>query len=318
MKRICSLALALLLALALPLGALAADDVVWTQDTYLYALRNVYDNATVCAGVTVTLQNWSDPQGLEIGQSLTVEPGGRITGGCLIFYAGATCTGLDLYYLAGGQETLLTRPVAELGALLGDDYQPTFWFVAETGRYVLHGNEFDADPFELPPPAEHVIVRQDIPAAGTAVESRQTVELDGRAVELAAYALLDERGYPTNYVRLRDLALLMEGTAAQFDVTWSREAGIVVAPRHFYEFEHRNGTEGNVPFSGDQPYTAWLRDTEVAGRLLPLTAFRIEYDGGGHTYYQLRDLGRALDFNVGWTRERGMFIEPDKPYTDED
>ena len=94
-----------------------------------------------------------------------------------------------------------------------------------------------------------VIGRQDIPAEGTAVESRQTVELDGRAVELAAYALLDECGYPTNYVRLRDLALLMEGTAAQFDVTWSRETGISVAPRHFYEYEHRNGTEGNVPFS---------------------------------------------------------------------
>jgi len=27
---------------------------------------------------------------------------------------------------------------------------------------------------------------------------------------------------------------------------------------------------------------------------------------------------RAPDFNVGWSAERGVFIEPNKPYTDAD
>ena len=38
-------------------------------------------------------------------------------------------------------------------------------------------------------------------------------------------------------------------------------------------------------------------------------------NGGAYTYYQLRDLGQKLGFNVGWSGERGVFIESDKPYS---
>ena len=70
-------------------------------------MRNNYDNATVKAGVTVTMKELKpDPRGLEIGRSLTVEPGGTIVGGSLIFERGATCSGLDLYYVIAGQEKL--------------------------------------------------------------------------------------------------------------------------------------------------------------------------------------------------------------------
>jgi len=61
-----------------------------------------------------------------------------------------------------------------------------------------------------------------------------------------------------------------------------------------------------------------LQDTIVNDAYLPLTAFQITWNGGGHTYYQLRDLGRALNFNVGWSAERGIFIEPGVPYSDAD
>ena len=52
-----------------------------------------------------------------------------------------------------------------------------------------------------------------------AYESGQMVELDGNTkVRMPAYALKDENGNPTNYVRLRDLASLLNGSAAEFDV----------------------------------------------------------------------------------------------------
>lgn len=150
-----------------------------------------------------------------------------------------------------------------------------------------------------------------------AYESGQTVELDGAAVWLPAYALKDANGNPTNYVRLRDIAALLHGSAAQFDVLWTAETGISVAPRTPYD--HPNGSEGNVPFSGDRAYTEYTRPTTVGGTAKSLTAFQLTDDAGGaHTYYQLRDLGRALDFNVGWSAARGIFIEPNKPYTDAD
>ena len=166
------------------------------------------------------------------------------------------------------------------------------------------------------PEISAVFVRKDIPLTGTAYASTQTVTIGDRKVTLNAYALLDEKGNPTNYVRLRDLAALLDGTEAEFDVLWSRETGITIA--NWCPYEHPNGSEGKIPFSGDQPYAAYLEDTYVDGMALPLTAFQISWEGGSHTFYQLRDLGRALNFNVGWTRERGLFIEPEKLYTDED
>ena len=158
--------------------------------------------------------------------------------------------------------------------------------------------------------------RMDIPLAGTAAESTQTVTVDGRRVTLHAYALPDGNGRPVNFVRLRDLAALLDGTEAEFDVLWSRETGVSILSGRPYS--HPNGSEGDLPFSGDQPYAAWLEDTCVDGTALPLTAFRITWEGRSHTFYPLRDLGRVLGFNVGWTRERGLFIETDRPYSDED
>ena len=170
-------------------------------------------------------------------------------------------------------------------------------------------------------PVSKNYVKIEVPASAAsqniAYESGQTIELDGAPVHLPAYALRDADGNPTNYVRLRDLAALLNAGAAQFDVLWSAETGITVAPHTPYD--HPNGSEGNVPFSGDRPYTEYIQPTGVGGELKALTAFQITDDAGGaHTYYQLRDLGRALDFNVGWSAGRGVFIEPDKPYTDAD
>ena len=177
--------------------------------------------------------------------------------------------------------------------------------------------EWPDDPEEPEEPdLSTVFVRKEIPLTGTAVASTQTVTVGDEKVTLNAYALLDEKGNPTNYVRLRDLAALLNGTEAEFDVLWSKATGITI--ENCCPYDHPNGTEGNIPFAGDQPYTAYLEDTLVDGMALPLTAFQISWEGGSHTFYQLRDLGRALNFNVGWTRERGLFIEPDALYTDAD
>ena len=57
----------------------------------------------------------------------------------------------------------------------------------------------------------------------------------------------------------------------------------------------------------------------IDGRKASLTAISLTDDcGGGYTYYQLRDLGRALGFNVGWSAQQGIFIQTDRPYSDAD
>ena len=160
------------------------------------------------------------------------------------------------------------------------------------------------------------IIRHDIPISGTAIASTQAITIGKKRVQLPAYALLDNDGNPTNYVRLRDLAQLLNGTEAQFDVTWSKETGIYILSGTAYI--HPNGTEAHIPFTGNQPFAAYLQDTTIDDEKVSLTAFQITWDGASHTFYQLRDLGKTLNFNVGWSQERGIYIETDKPYSDAD
>ncbi len=76
-------------------------------------------------------------------------------------------------------------------------------------------------------------------AAATA-QSTQTVTLNGKAVELQGYTLKADNGGDVTYVKLRDVAALLDGTSAQFNVEW-RNGAIYVAGGKAYT--SRNGTE---------------------------------------------------------------------------
>ena len=150
-----------------------------------------------------------------------------------------------------------------------------------------------------------------IPSYGTAYASTQMVEIDGRKARFEMYALKDADGNPTNYVKVRDLALALNGTAAQFSVDWDGAVNLT-AGRPYVS----NGSENFTPFSGNRSYTTPANPTYVNAAASDLIAIVLTDDeGGGYTYYQLRDLGRKLGFNVDWTGERGVFVETDKPYT---
>lgn len=63
--------------------------------------------------------------------------------------------------------------------------------------------------------------------AKTAYASTQSVKVDGVAVEFQMYALKDEKGNDTNYVKVRDVAYALNGTAAQFNVGWDGAVNLV-------------------------------------------------------------------------------------------
>ncbi len=150
-----------------------------------------------------------------------------------------------------------------------------------------------------------------IPATGTAYPSTQVVELDGKKVTFQMYALKDANGNPTNYVKVRDLALALNGSKAQFSVDWNGAVNLVAGAAY-----KANGSENSTPFVGERAYTVPTSPTNVNGSASDLQAIVLTDDNGGaYTYYQLRDLGRKLGFNVGWSGERGVFLETDKPYS---
>jgi hypothetical protein len=121
------------------------------------------------------------------------------------------------------------------------------------------------------------------------------------------YALLDANGNSTNYVKLRDLAHVLNGTAAQFAVGYSNAAGITLTSGQPYQ---DNGSEMKTPFSGDRAYTGGGQSVQVNGQSVTMTAINLLDDaGGGYNYFKLRDLGTALGFKVDWSAARGIYIE---------
>lgn len=142
-------------------------------------------------------------------------------------------------------------------------------------------------------------------APDMAYASSQAVLVDGSAVQFPCYALKDENGNDTNYIKLRDLAIILNGTAAQFEVEW--DGSISLAPGKRYS---PNGSELSGSRSGMAYYTVQTDPVKVNGQEVVLDSFVItDTHGGGSTYFRLRDLGAALGFTVDWSAETGIYIQ---------
>lgn len=124
--------------------------------------------------------------------------------------------------------------------------------------------------------------------------------LDGKPVTLNAY-LFPEGSGGTNYVMLRDVAYLLNGTAAQFEVGWTAKDGITITTGQAYT---PVGGEMQGKGDGNKPYTANASTITIGGKSVELTAYTIE----GNNYFKLRDLGTALGFGVDWDGASGTVV----------
>ena len=297
LKKVFSLTLALALSLALALPALAVDEDFVIVDSELKAYTNLDNDVVIIPDSVISIGDYAFADCLGV-TSVTIPD--SVTNIGLGAFLG--CDSLtDVYY--GGSESQWQQIAIGEG---NDD------LLNSTIHYS------DVTPAEPEQPAEPeapevptVPERPAPPATGTAYPSTQTVDLDGTKVEFQMYALRDENGNPTNYVKVRDLALALNGTAAQFNVDWDGAVNLVAGTAYV-----PNGSENSTPFSGNRSYKTPSSPTNVNGAVSDLQAIMLTDDnGGGYTYYQLRDLGRMLGFNVDWSSERGVFIETDKPYS---
>ena len=143
--------------------------------------------------------------------------------------------------------------------------------------------------------------------APTAQVSSHKVQVDGEAAAPAAYVIGG-----SNYVKLRDVAQLLNGTAAQFGVEWDGAARrIDLTDGAAYE---PVGGELAAPAAGGKQAALTEAPVYLDGQALDLTAYEID----GNNYFKLRDLGAALDFGVTWDAQtRTVRIDTDAPYTEE-
>lgn len=151
-------------------------------------------------------------------------------------------------------------------------------------------------------------------AQKTAYAGTTTVLIDGKSVTLNLYALKDINGNGTNYIKLRDIAYVLNGSVAQFDVGWNDS---IVLKTHT-AYTSQNGTEMVSSFNGDQPYEDCASAITVDGNTANMQAITLtDATGGGHNYFKLRDVGKNLGFNVSWDSSAGkIIINTNEAYSD--
>ena len=127
--------------------------------------------------------------------------------------------------------------------------------------------------------------------------SSHQVKLDGEVVDLTAFNIGGN-----NFFMLRDVAYVLSGTSAQFEVTWDAELwAINLMTGYAYTPTGGEMTQGAAQHTTAIPTTAAVY---IDGVRANLRAYNI----GGNNFFMLRDLGDALGFDVGWDEGAGAVL----------
>ena len=139
------------------------------------------------------------------------------------------------------------------------------------------------------------------------------VKVNGKSVAPQGYYIVNGTEYGNNYFKLRDIAYLLNGTKSQFNVRWDAEnERILLTSGTSYE------TVGGE-----------LKDSSTAVEKIGQSTSTIVLDGeeisldgyiiNGNNYYKLRDIGKALGFDVDFENASStVLISTAKDYSDDD
>lgn len=178
---------------------------------------------------------------------------------------------------------------------------------------------YDLDLNSLTPGSHTVKVEA---SGGQFKESSQTYTLKVNEIEAAptndSLTSDGELQNPTvfkidgsNYFKIRDLAAILNGTEKQFSVGYDSAANAVTATSG-QPYEAAGGELAGAASGGARAAQASNDAIYINGEKTAVSVYKID----GSNYFKLRDLGKALNFYVGYDNEKGMYIETDKPYTE--
>ena len=143
------------------------------------------------------------------------------------------------------------------------------------------------------------------PAGATASPTNDKLAVNGAAQNPTVYKIGG-----SNYFKIRDVAALLNGTEKQFAVGYDGQLKSVTATTG-QGYARQPGDLAGAPAGGDKTAEISSDTIYVNGEKVDAEVYKID----GSNYFKLRDLGKALDFYVGWSQERGVYIETDKPYS---
>ena len=142
-----------------------------------------------------------------------------------------------------------------------------------------------------------IVIKKEQPAVIQAVPALAAVSVNGELAKLPAYYINGN-----NYVRVRDVAVLLGGTGSAFNVEWNSGKNRVEL-QSFTPYTPL-GTE-NAPLSGETRTVQSITEPTVADSVPSMVA---AYNVDGYTYYKLRSLGDLCGFAVDWDEESQTVI----------
>ena len=227
------------------------------------------------------VKTWEDPDFTNAAVNHS-EGGGRVT------YASSR---IDVAYVdsRSGQVTLISPGTATITAKAAA--VPGVW--AETSvSYML----IVSDPKDAYKPGG--FTAPTTPPAGRVMLSPQNLTVDGKAAACEKYNI-DDR----NYFKLRDLASLLSGTGSQFEVGYdAATATVSITTGQAYTPVGTELAEGVDNSASTQPSSQTiLINGEKHGEL---TVYNI----GGSNFFQLRELGAMLGFEVDFDQNTNTAI----------
>ena len=144
------------------------------------------------------------------------------------------------------------------------------------------------------------------PAGTTASPTNDSLTADGALQTPTVYKING-----SNYFKIRDLAAILNGTGKQFSVGYDGTKNAVTATTG-QGYARQPGDLAGAATGGSQTAEPSNDAIYVDGQKITAEVYKIN----GSNYFKLRDLGKALDFYVGWSADRGVYIETDKPYSE--
>ena len=140
----------------------------------------------------------------------------------------------------------------------------------------------------------------------TAYSNASRVLVDGKEVQFDAYTVFEGSG-GTNYFKLRDIAYVLSGTQAQFDVTWDSAAGSI----RILTGEPYTVAGGELSAPSGEARTAFYNRSPI---YLDDAQVQIQaYTIAQNNYFKLRDLGNWMGFGVDWDQESQSILITSDP-----
>lgn len=147
----------------------------------------------------------------------------------------------------------------------------------------------------------------------TARPTPSKIYIDGKEQQFDSFLINGN-----NYFKLRDIAYALSGTGVNFNVVWEPEINTIV----FETDTAYIAVGGEMEGKGEGIKTpvrtsSWVYQTSPGeDNIYCYETFFMSYNIESNNYFKLRDIGRALGFDVTWDAEtNSIIIETDKDYT---